>query len=121
MTYVLEDLSKTLESAYTLLIEATQTAHEATEAVFAAKSDLARERAAILLANAADPKALGSNEAAREATLADLTAPFVASLRTAEAADRKAGNDQALAKLAVEACRAQLRVLEAAGSLEARR
>lgn len=85
---------------------------DAAEVTTHAKRDLKLARQRIIAENAADPKALGSNEAAREATIAEMTATLAAQVEGAEDAERKARNALELAADEVAACRALLRCLE---------
>lgn len=120
----IEDLLRDLSSlrtdltlAYAELIAHTHQVQKAQSIVQTDRGILNQVRAKIILKHADDPKALGANEAAREAKLAELTAGKVSILQDAEALLRDSQNDERLAALKVESLRAQLRCIEASVAL----
>ncbi len=106
-------LAKRIENAYRELSECTDGAYHMAEAVAAARRALTAKKQQILRDNAENPKALGANEAAREATIAALTAPQAETLINAEADAKEANHALAMAEIDVQAALAQLRILEA--------
>lgn len=113
----ISELSERLESAYHLLHLSTITAQNAAKEAVMRRQSVTFARDTILLANAADPKAMGANEPAREAYLRDCTAMERGLSDAAEENHRDAENALRLAALGVEAARAQLRIVEVAASV----
>jgi hypothetical protein len=106
------DVSERLGAAYHDLETALTACHLREVAVNTLRLSLTDERRAILRDYAADPKALGANEAAREARLAELTAPLSEALREAEEQLAEGRHTLEVARLHVERERAALRLLE---------
>lgn len=113
----LDALSTLFNDAYGVLIEATRNAGESAQAVDDARKGLEERKAQILCDYAADPKALGSNEESRKAKLLELCGPERDLVLLAEYADRKFALAVTLAKLDVDACDRQLRILEALATI----
>lgn len=105
---VQEDLSNNASN----LVAAHTRAFAAADALAAAKFVLASARNWILTHN--DPKDLGSNEAQREASLAERCETEVNSVFLAENKHREAQHDLTLAQLDYDATKLQIRLLEAA-------
>ncbi len=93
----LEAIQEELAVSLGGLNSAIKMAFDSDEAVLRAKEELAKARSLILIAFADNPKELGSNEAAREAKLADLTSESAGNLRVAEmsARHRRLGLEEA--------------------------
>ena len=94
-------LSNALQSAYTTLIELTGDTQFAESCAAGARLALQSEKQRILAEYAADPKALGSNEQAREATLSQMLTPYGEEVSQAEGALTKRKNLLALQQLEV--------------------
>jgi hypothetical protein len=94
------------------LAEAYAEAYEAGEELNAAKVELARATEAIIRDR--DPKELGSNEAQRNATIAAETQAERDHLLGEEYNHREAQHSLALAQLAFDTTKLQIRLLEAA-------
>lgn len=112
MKYNTPQVSDALASAYARLMAYTLAHFKALDAQAEADRALEEAKQRVILAHADDPKALGSNEAARKARIDELTATELAAVRTAEYTLRKARADQEMARIEVEHYRAQLRCLE---------
>lgn len=112
MTIDLDGLHKDIQSAYKCLSALVAHAQDAEAKYAEASSALASKRQAIIAANAADMKVLGSNEAAREATIAGMCAIEQASANVAENKRRLAKDGLELARIEVERVRALLRLAE---------
>lgn len=106
------NLSDRLTSAHTVLVDATKEALAASEAVLIAKLTLKDAEQRILNDNAADPKALGSNEATRAARIAELTTGEREDLFNAEREDRRLKGARDVAQLRVQAIQDELRAFE---------
>lgn len=78
-----------------------------------ARAALATARAGVLINHSDDIKALGTNEAVREANISKLIEAEKAAMADAEFAYTSCRNTHQLATIDVEALRAQLRCLEA--------
>lgn len=113
-TTQVDELRERVTEAYAELAFAVRDAFAAETLLIDAQTDNSRARAAIILAHAADPKQLGSNEAAREAKLADLTSESGSLVRLRETESRDYRHRLELARLRVESVRAQLRLAELA-------
>lgn len=114
------ELSSCFGFAYDKLAALTQEVQAAESQLSKARVALATERAEILLAHADDPKALGANEAAREAELASLTATARDVVAECDAVATSAKNNLQLQGIVVEGLRAQLRCLEVAAAVGGR-
>jgi hypothetical protein len=66
------------------LMEATANAHRSQLSLGKAQQQLAEKKAAILVDHAEDPKALGSNEATRNATLDAMCKPEIENVRVCQ-------------------------------------
>lgn len=118
MHNAIETLGVRLADNYTTLRAAMQGAFEAVEEANSARLDLKEAQARILRDYADNPKELGGNEAARQARIDELTGDHRYNLAHAEDAERQARHQLDLARLDLEASRAQLRIAELlAGSL----
>lgn len=117
---MINELSEILTIAYDNLMQATGGLYEVNERLNEAQSDLALERARIILENSDDPKALGANEVARNARLDDLTAEKLQRVKDCEHQARLSRHRVEMARLRVEGLRAQLRCLEVASGTLAR-
>lgn len=106
----MKDAYETLSYRLTSAFHAGETTRQTSEALTA-------EKQKILLDFAADPKALGANEAARTAKIADMTAGLAVTLAAVEKEERQARHELDLARLRVDHLRAQLRVAEVAAGL----
>lgn len=115
-----EELRTYLSDSYVKLFTRTQEVQAAELQLSKARAALATERAEILLAHADDPKALGANEAAREAKLASLTASARDIVAECDAVATSAKNSLHLQSIVVEGLRAQLRCLEVAAAVGGR-
>ncbi|WP_395146121.1 hypothetical protein [Armatimonas sp.] len=107
-------LSPMLELAYGKLIEATVEVQGLETAAAWCKAELAKGRNGLLVKYADDPKALGANEAAREARLSEYLSLKIADCMESEGALALAKQSRDLAQLEVEHLRSQLRCLECA-------
>lgn len=114
------NLSTCLSFAYDKLTTLTQEVQAAELQLSKARVALVTERAEILLTHADDPKALGANEAAREAKLASLTATARDVVAECDAVATAAKNNLQLQGIVVEGLRAQLRCLEVAAAVGGR-
>lgn len=112
MKYNTQQVSEALANAYARLMAYTLAHFKAIDAQTIADRALDEAKQRVLLAHADDPKALGSNEAARKAKIDELTAAELAAVRAAEDGIRKARADQEMARIEVDHYRAQLRCLE---------
>ncbi len=112
MKYTISDISASLEAAYYHLRQVNEWVHEWTGTVATAERALADRRASIIEDYAADPKALGSNEAARNAVIDSLCIPEREALRKAQDTLRGHRHAQEQARLEVDLWRAQLRCAE---------
>lgn len=110
-------IGNNLATAYTTLLDASAQAFATSEHVSFERANLLKREQAILVEYAEDPKALGSNEAARAATLATMTKLERENVSDAEAKDRLARHNVTVASQLVEAARAQLRVAELAAGM----
>lgn len=113
MLYSNNDISKALELSYTWLRQCLDSAHESVKAENDAARKLTDRKASIITDHADDPKALGSNEAARAATLDAMCYPEREALRGAQDTLVDHRHALELARHEVELWRAQLRCLEA--------
>lgn len=113
MNYTIAEISASLEASYAHLRQCMEFVSEWTGTVNESHRELAVAKQTIILANAADPKALGANEAARNATLEDLTRDQREILLTNEKILASHRHQLELARLEVEHWRAQLRCVEA--------
>lgn len=86
---MVEQLTSKFEEASQVMKDAILAVHTAFEANLLAKTMLNDAQNAILVANADDPKKLGSNEAVRQASLKEQTSTEVEIARLAEAALRE--------------------------------
>lgn len=123
MNYTIKEISSALEAAYTHLRTVTGDVHSLTDAQASMQRELIAARQRVILEHAEDPKALGSNEAARNAAIDALTAAERQNVQDVDDSLRAASNRQVLAKHEVELWRAQLRCAEvevAAVDLDAR-
>lgn len=110
----ISELSLRLDEAYYHLTIATRAVQIQASEHAAAQQDLTEARQAVISKHADDPKALGSNEAARNAKLDELTVIERQDLHEKAEALRQARDQQELARLGVESLRAQLRCHEVA-------
>lgn len=120
MMMTTEKLSTSLRNAYENLFALTMESQQAELQLSKARAALATERAEILLTHADDPKALGANEAAREAKLASLTASARDIVAECDAVATSAKNSLHLQSIVVEGLRTQLRCLEVAAAVGGR-
>ncbi|WP_394794909.1 hypothetical protein [Armatimonas sp.] len=117
MPYTPEALSKFLETAYDKLSALTSSLQDAEHHAAIARTNLAARRAEILVQFCGDPKALGVNEATREATIATMLTEERDEMALQERCLAGARNELALHQIEVDHLRAQLRILEvSAGS-----
>lgn len=106
------NLRTQISDAYRSLSLATSTAQDADAKVADAKVALARRKQEVINQNSSDMKALGSNEAVREASIALLCTAEAEVLVRAETAQRQARDVQEIARLEVDRCRTELRTYE---------
>lgn len=104
-------LGEMLRRNYAGLEDASLAAFHASESAGDARRNLAHAREEILREHS-DPKALGANEAAREARIAELTMTERAFVTGAEREEREARFAMEMWRLQVEESRALLRLLE---------
>lgn len=107
-------ISRRLSEAYAELRAATVGAQLANTANSDARHTLEQAKNAILYANRDDAKALGSNEAARAATIAEMTATERAGVEETEALVTSSRDSLTLAQMEYDYWRTQLRTVEAA-------
>jgi hypothetical protein len=105
-------LGQNLETSYGVLIIAVQEAFKASTVASESRQALKAHQQAVILEHAEDPKALGSNEAARTARIAELTVDSSDHVRLVEVNERLANHKVEIARLELEADHAQLRILE---------
>ena len=109
MKYTIAEISASLEAAYYQLRQVSEWVHEWTGTVANAERALADRKAFIISEHADDPKALGSNEAARAATIDAMCVPEREALRKALDTLRGHRHAQEQARLEVDLWRAQVR------------
>lgn len=107
-----ETMADDFGDAYDELSLAMSDEFAVSERVFMHRETLAARRAELLRETADDPKKLGVNEAAREATLAGWTEDECKDLSAAETSLRAVKASREQKALCVESLRAQLRILE---------
>jgi len=112
MQYTVEQVSKAIGVAYAAPKASTAKVQEATTEHASAQQELTEARQAIIRKHADDPKALGSNEAARNARIEELVVIERQQAHDAAEALRDARDQQELDRLDVEHWRAQLRAFE---------
>lgn len=117
MNFTIEQLSTRLEDAYDRLKGATIAVQEKNAEVIRAQQALSETRQAIIAKHADDPKALGPNEAARNARIDEMTEADRQVVRIAEDALRLDRDRLEIVRIEVESLRAQLRCLEVAAGL----
>ena len=110
-------LAQRLEEAYAAVESASIRSFRTSENVLRDKLALIEAKQAILVANADDAKKLGSNEAARAATLDTMTVGERDALAGSEEEERAARHTLEIARLHLEAARAQLRLQEIAAGI----
>ncbi len=89
------------------------------ERELAAREALKKAEAAVLLANVADPKKLGGNEAARNATIRELTLSERKDVEKAESEKREYQLAFELSAMAVDCLKWQIRNEQATADLDA--
>lgn len=113
---IIDELKLKIDYQSANVLSAMTYSHAVTEELALAKNDLLDAKNTIL-ANCADPKELGANEAQREATIAKKTFAERTGLAGAEETYRRAQHDLTLAQLAFDATKLQIRLLECASRL----
>lgn len=103
-------LAEAIVKAYQRLYTATLEVGMITSSLADAQATLRASRDEILRTN--DPKALGANEASREAVLREMTASGVQLVATIENELRGKQDNQRAAQTQVDGLRAQLRIME---------
>lgn len=101
-----------LKSAYDRLITTTSALHNAAELATERRRRLKEEEASILLKYAADPKQLGGNDKAREASIREMTTVARDAVDDAERSLRDLQGRQEIARLQVEHLQWQIRLME---------
>lgn len=116
INFTINQISQNLENTYAELIAATRETQRLTAEQSKAQVALTEARQAILLQYAENPKDLGSNEAARNARIDELTATQKTYAREMETDLTVSRDRQAIAGLEVEHWRAQLHCAEVAAA-----
>ncbi|MCK9568689.1 hypothetical protein M0R72_07095 [Candidatus Pacearchaeota archaeon] len=110
-----------LQNAFDAMRNSKVSLFHAGERELATREALKKAEAAVLLVNAADPKKLGGNEAARNATIRELTFDERKDAEKAEAEKRECQLAFDLACMAVDCLKWQIRNEQAAADCEAQR
>jgi hypothetical protein len=108
-----------IKDAYAVLIAAKEWLYKVAEGELNARATLKSAENAVLLKYAADPKALGGNEPARNARIRELTMAEFDALEGIEEDKREAQLDQELAALSLDCLKWQIRNEQAAADCEA--
>ena len=110
--YTPEALAQLMQTAYDKLTALTEDVQDAEYQASIARAALATRRAEILVEFGADPKALGANEATREATLSSMLTIEREDLAGQEGFLVGCRNRLTLHQIEIEHLRAQLRIIE---------
>jgi hypothetical protein len=114
MNFDLVDEMDVVDEVYGQLARAALAAQQAAEELAQAKFDLARERAAMIVAGLVEAK----NEATREAYLRERLSSHYVALAVAERESRQAQVSSELAQLKVDRVRLRVRLMELAAGQE---
>ena len=112
MMFIREELEKQASDARDALYVATMEAEEAAIEELCTRRDLENAKNSVILAHAEDPKALGSNEAARTARITDLTDVERKAFEGAEATTRAKRHTLALAQIDWDYAKLCVRIAE---------
>lgn len=112
MTYTINQISKELDAAYAVLMAATERVFNLTNDHSQMHRELVEARQKVILDHAEDPKALGSNETARNAAIDALTVKQRQNVQDVDDSLREARHKQEIARMEVELWRSHLRCAE---------
>lgn len=112
------ELAVLVTDAYKNLKAKTEAAFDKTKNRQSADALVREMQQGILLQHADDPKALGANEAARNAKIAELTQAELADQSLAAKLEQQALHELKIASIDVEFVRTTLRVAELAAGIE---